>query len=138
MQPTVVDYGRRLEDWLRAAQPEAEVPTSEQLLLLRTARRRFVLGFRLGKEGALLPNDHPEREAEEHPLLGFCQGSPGTGKRRVTNWICRMFKEALGWKHEDHFLCAACRDCVAQATGGNGLRSSGDIDVGGQRKLEHT
>ena len=138
MQLTVVDYGRRLEEWLRALQSEAEVPTSEQFHVLRTVKERLLLEFRLEKEGSLRPKGHPVREVEEQPLLVFCHGSPGAGKSRVINWICRMFKEALGWKHEDEFLCVAFQNRVAQAMGGNTLHSGGDIDVGGQRKLEHT
>ena len=59
----------------------------------------------------------------ERPLLGFCHGSPGTGKSRVIKWIRRMFEEAMGWKHEDEFLCVAFQNRVAHAMGGSTMHA---------------
>ena len=85
-----------------------------------------------------LAKAHPERTKAEAPLLGFCHGSPGTGKSRVIKWVTRMFVEALGWQHEEEFLCVGFQNRVAHAMGGNTLHAGGDIGVGGQRSLEHT
>jgi len=49
-----------------------------------------------------------------------------------------MFVEALGWQHEDEFLCVAFQNRVAHAMGGKTLHAGGDIAVGGQYALEHT
>ncbi len=76
-----------------------------------------MLEFILERESALLRKDDPERGAEGQPLLGFCHGSPGTGKSLPSKWICRMFTEALGLKHEDVILCVAFTNRVAQAIG---------------------
>ena len=68
-------------------------------------------------------------------------GSPGTGKRRVIKWLRRMFIEALGWQHEDEFLCVAFQNRVAHAMGGSTLHAAGHISIGGQaesRSLEHS
>ena len=131
-------YGARLHDWLAAVQLEEEAPTSEQHAVLQQVSDRVLLEFQLEKEGLDLRRGHPARAAAETPLLGFCHGSPGTGKSRVINWIRRMFTEALGWKHEDEFQCVAFQNRVAHAMGGNTLHSGGDIGIGGQRSLEHT
>ena len=117
---------------------EAEAPTTEQFGLLTRVSDRVLLEFRLEKEGILFSKGHPEREAAERPLLGFCHGSPGTGKSRAIKWIRRMFMEALGWRHEDEFLCVAFQNRVAHAMGGDTMHAGGDIGIGGQRSLEHT
>ena len=49
-----------------------------------------------------------------------------------------MFMEALGWQHEQEFLCVAFQIRVAHAMGGNTMHAGGDITVGGQRVLDHT
>ena len=134
----VVGYGTRLNDGLEAVRREAEAPTREQFGLLTRVSERVLLEIRLEKEGILLPKGHPEREAVERPLLGLCHGSPGTGKSRAIKWICRMFTEAMGWRHEDESLCVAFQNRVANAMGGNTMHAGGDIGIGGQRSLDHT
>ena len=47
-----------------------------------------------------------------------------------------MFLEAVGWKHEDEFLCVAFQNRVAHAMEGTTLHSGGDVGIGGQRSLE--
>ena len=89
-------------------------------------------------EGITLPRSHPQRTKAEQPLLGFCHGSPGTGKSRVISWITCMFVEALGWQDEDEFLCVAFQNRVAHAMGGHTMHAGGDIGVGAQRSLQHT
>ena len=49
-----------------------------------------------------------------------------------------MFMGALGWQHEDEFLCVAFQNRVAHAMGGHTLHACGDIRVGAQRSLQHT
>ena len=119
-------------------QREDEAPTSEQLAVFNRVAQRVLQEFRLEKEGLALDKNDPRRIAAEQPLLGFCHGSPGTGKSRVIRWVTRMFVEALGWQHEDEFLCVAFQNRVAHAMGGNTLHAGGDIGVGGQRSLDHT
>ena len=100
--------------------------------------KRILVEFSLEKEGILLPKDDPDREEREQPLLSFCHGSPGTGKSRVIKWVRRMFEEALGWNHEDEFLCVAFQNRVAHAMGGSTMHYGGDIGIGNQRQLQHT
>ena len=135
---SVTDYGQRLHDWMDVVKHETRPPTAEQLGLLSQVKERVLLEFRLEKEGILLPKDHPQREALEQPLLGFCHGSPGTGKSKVIKWMRRMFMEALGWLHEQEFVCVAFQNRVAHAMGGNTIHASGDIAIGAQRSLDHT
>jgi len=132
------DYGQRLASWLQRVQQEEEAPTGEQLSILNRVSDRLLEEFRLEKEGLLLKKTDPERAKSEQPLLGFCHGSPGTGKSKVIKWITRLFTEALEWNHEDEFLCVAFQNRVAHAMGGNTLHAGGDIAVGGQRSLDHT
>ena len=80
---TVVAYGQRLASWLDAVKREGEAPTTEQLAVLNRVADRVLQEFRLEKEGLQLTKGHPQRTAAEQPLLGFCHGSPGTGKSRV-------------------------------------------------------
>ena len=131
-------YGQRLASWLQKVQQEEEKPTAEQLSVLNRVADRVLQEFRLEKEGLLLKKTDPERTKAEQPLLGFCHGSPGTGKSKVIKWITRLFTEALEWQHEDEFLCVAFQNRVAHAMGGNTLHAGGDIGVGGQRSLDHT
>ena len=137
---SVVNYGQRLQNWLDAVKLEDEAPTTQQLGVLQRVSDRVLLEFELEKEGLLLPKGHPERCAAEQPLLGFCHGCPGTGKSRLIKWIRRLFIEALGWQHEDEFLCVAFQNRVAHAMEGTTIHSGGDIGIGGQRalRLEHT
>ena len=135
---SVINYGRRLDDWMAALLHEAEAPTTEQYSLLTNVKDRVLLEFQLEKEGLLLPKGHPERQAKEEPLLGFCHGSPGTGKSRAIAWIRRMFIEALGWEHEQDFVFDAFPHRVAHAMGGNTMHAGGGIAIGGQRALDHT
>ena len=132
---TTVAYGRRLDAWLQAVQKEEEAPTPEQLQILERVAERVLEEFRMDHEGLLLEKHHPDRMRAEVPLLGFCHGSPGTGKSRVIKWVTRLFVEALGWQHEDEFLCVAIQSRVAHAMGGNILHAGGYIGVGGQRSL---
>ena len=117
-----------------------EAPTTEQLGLITRVSDRVLVEFELEKEGVILPKRHPDRQSRERPLLGFCHGSPGTGKSRAIKWIRRMCTEALGWQHEDEFLCVAFQNRVAHAMEGSTIHSGGDIGIGGQRslQLEHT
>ena len=110
---------------------DEEAPTSEQFAILYRVAERVLQEFRLEHEGLLRPKTHPERQKAEAPLLGFCNGSLGPGKSRVIKWVTRMFVEALGWQHEDEFLCVAFRNRVAHAMGGNAIHAGGDIGVGG-------
>ena len=71
-------------------------------------------------------------------MLGFWHGSLGTGNSRVIKWIRQMFTEAVGWRHEDEFLCVAFQNRVAHAMGGHTMHVGGDICAGGQRSLDHT
>ena len=130
---TSIAYGRRLSAWLERVQMEAEAPTTEQLAVLDRVAERVLEEFRVEHEGLALAKGHPQRTKAEAPLLGFCHGSPGTGKSRVITWITRMFVEALGWQHEDEFLCVAFQNRVAHAMGGNTMHATGDIGIGGQR-----
>ena len=82
---------------------EEEAPTSEQLAVLNRVAQRVLQEFRLEKEGLALDKSGPRRTAAEQPLLGFCHGSPGTGKSRVIKWITRLSTEALQLQHEDEF-----------------------------------
>ena len=88
-------YGQRLASWLQTVQQEEETPTAEQLSVLNRVADRVLEEFRLEKEGLLLKKTDPERAKSEQPLLGFCHGSPGTGKSKVIKWITRLFTEAL-------------------------------------------
>ena len=133
---SITRYGQRLYEWLDALQHEAEVPTTEQLELIIQVKDRLLLEFVMEKEGVLRKDIG--REAKEQPLLGFCHGSPGTGKTRVIAWIRRMFVEALGWQHEQEFLFVAFQNRVAHTMGGSTMHSGGDIAIGGNRVLEHT
>ena len=135
---TTMAYGQRLASWLQKVEQEDEAPTGEQLSVLNQVVDRLLEEFRLAKEGLTLKKTHPKRAKTEQPLLGFCHGSPGTGKSKVIKWITRVFTEALEWKHEDEFLCVAFQNRVAHAMGGNTLHAGGDIAVGGQRSLDHT
>ena len=135
---TTKAYGQRLASWLQRLQQEEEAPTGEQLSVLNRVADRLLEEFRLGEEGLLLKKTDPERAKSEQPLLGFCHGSPGTGKSKVIKWITRLFTEALEWKHEEEFLCVAFQNRVAHAMGGMTLHAGGDIAVGGQRSLDHT
>ena len=135
---TTMAYGQRLASWLQRVQQEEEAPTGEQLSVLNRVADRLLEEYRLEKEGLLLKKTDPERAKADQPLLGFCHGSPGTGKSKVIKWITRLFTEALEWKHEDEFLCVAFQNRVAHAMGGNTLHAGGDIAVGGQRSLDHT
>ena len=96
---------------------EDEAPTAEQLFVPNRVADRVLEDSRLEKEWVLLAKTHPERTKAEEPLLAFCHGSPGTGKSRVIKWVTRMFVEALGWQHEDEFLCVAFQNRVAHAMG---------------------
>ena len=79
------------------------------------------------------------RQQIEEPLRGFIHGPPGTGKSRLIHWICRFFKEALGWEHKGQFICIAYQNRVAHAMGGVTVHSGGDVGVGEyDKKLEHT
>jgi len=98
---TTIAYGQCMGRWLDGVQQEDEAPTAEQLEVLQKVAARVLQEFRLEHEGLLLPKTHPDRMKAETPLLGFCHGSPGTGKSRVIKWVTRMFVEALGWQHED-------------------------------------
>ena len=51
-----------------------------------------------------------------------------------------MFHEALGWIHQDEFICVAFQNRVAHAMGGNTSHSGGDIGIGGKRsaQLQHS
>ena len=124
---SVTNYQKRVEDWLDGVMLEKEKPTTEQFNVLRTIADRILTEFRLEKEG---------RKGEDRPLLGFCHGPPGTGKSRAIKWIRRLFLEAVGWKHEDEFLCVAFQNRVAHAMEGTTLHSGGDVGIGGQRSLE--
>ena len=61
-------------------QMEAEAPTTEQLAVLDRVAERVLEEFRVEHEGLSLAKSHPQRTKAEQPLLGFCHGSPGTGK----------------------------------------------------------
>ena len=135
---TTIAYGQRVSSWLDRVKQEDETPTAEQLAVLHRVAERVLQEFRLEHEGLLLPTAHRGRTKAEAPLLGFCHGSPGTGKSRVIKWVTRMFVEALGWQHEDEFLCVAFQNRVAHAMGGNAIHAGGDIGVCSQRSLEHT
>ena len=76
-------------------QQEEEAPTGEQLSVLNRVADRLLEEYRLEKEGLLLKKTDPERAKADQPLLGFCHGSPGTGKSKVIKWITRLFTEAL-------------------------------------------
>ena len=67
----------------------------------------------------------------EEPLRGFIHGSPGICKSRVISGVCRLFTEALEWKHGVEFLCVAFQNRVAHAVGGTTLHAAGDIPIGG-------
>ena len=86
-----------------------------------------------------MPKTHMDRQDLEEPLRGFVHGPPGTGKSRLIYWICRCFKEALGWEHRKEFICIAYQNRVAHAMGGITLHIGGDVGVGeSDKKLEHT
>ena len=135
---TTMAYGQRLASWLQRVRQEEEEPTGEQLEVLNRVADRLLEEYRLEKEGLLLKKTDPKRAKADRPLLGFCHGSPGTGKSKVIKWIIRLFTEALEWKHEDEFLCVAFQNRVAHAMGGNTLHAGGDLAVGRQRSLDHT
>ena len=94
---STTSYGHRLASWLQRVEEEEEAPTSEQMSILNRVSDRLLQEFQLEKEGLLLHKTNPERAKCEQPLLGFCHGSPGTGKSKVINWITRLFTEALEW-----------------------------------------
>ena len=114
-------------------------PVDEDLKVLRTVADRCLIEFQMLKEGCDLPKAKSERQEMEEPLRGFIHGPPGTGKSRLMYWICRFFREALGWEHGNQFICVAYQNRVAYAMGGVTLHTVGDVGVGEcDKKLEHT
>ena len=131
------DVGSRMRAWLDAVQHELEPPTKEQLQVLKTVGARVLTEIR-ALNCLASPKTRPHGDKDEEPILGFVHGSPGTGKSRVIQWVCRMFREAFEWTHEEEFLCVAFQNKVAHAMGGRTMHSGADIDITGHRKLTHT
>ena len=102
-----------------------EVPTTEQLEILRDIQRRLLIEIRLAKSGGEVPRDI----SEEEPMRGLVHGEPGTGKSRLIAWIRDMFEEAMGWTHGVHFIFVAVQNRVAFAMGGSTLHTGGDVRV---------
>ena len=111
---SITNYEKRMHDWLEALHQEDETPTTEQFSMLRRVSQRVLVEYHLEKEGSMQGRAHPDRRHLEQPLLAFCHGCPGTGKSRLIKWIRRMFMEALGWQHENEFLCVAFQNRVAR------------------------
>ena len=80
---SVIDYGRRMEEWFAALHEESMKPAQEDVEILRAVMQRVLDEFQLEKEGCALPKAHADREAREEPMRGFIHGHPGTGKSRL-------------------------------------------------------
>ena len=73
--------------------------------------------------------------------MALVHGPPGTGKSEVLKWLRDFFEEALGWQHEEQFLCVAFQNRMAAMIGGTTFHSGGDLPKPGEnrdRKLEHS
>lgn len=140
---TTTNYGQLLDDWFAKLMCEEAVPNQEQLSVLTRVRERVMDEIELANEGAGLRRLLPtllQKEEREEPLRGLIHGLPGTGKSRVIKWICRLFSEALGWKHGVEFICVAFQNRVAYAMAGATLHAAGNMSVGSaaaSRKLSH-
>ena len=131
--------GKRLEDWFAALRTEKMKPADEDMKVLRKVAGRILIEFSLYKEGCDMPKSHMHRQDLEEPLRGFVHGPPGTGKSRLIYWMCRCFKEALGWEHRKEFICIAYQHRVTHGMGGISEHIGGDLGVGEfDNKLEHT
>ena len=59
----------------------------------------------------------------------------------MLKWLRDFFEEALGWQHEEQFLCVAFQNRMAAMIGGTTFHSGGDLPKPGEnrdRKLEHS
>eukprot|EP00959_Pyramimonas_sp_CCMP1952_P064052 1338153-Pyramimonas_sp.AAC.1 len=112
---SVVDYGRRMDEWLGNLKKEQMAPEQEDIDIIEQVMRRIRVEFELDREGSDLPKGHSDRAAREEPIRGFVHGGPGTGKSRLIHWITRMFREALHWEHGVQFMCVAFQNRVAHA-----------------------
>ena len=57
---------------------------------------------------------------------------PGIGKSRVTQWVIRMFTEALKWEYGIEFGYVAFQNRVAYAMNATTLHTGGGMVVGQQ------
>ncbi|CAK0869630.1 unnamed protein product [Prorocentrum cordatum] len=59
---SVVDYGRRMDEWLAQLQREGMAPEPEDVAVIEEVMRRVRVEFELEKEGCELPKGHADRE----------------------------------------------------------------------------
>ena len=76
---SVVDYGKRLRDWLDTVRQENEAPTTEQLGVLTAVADRVLLEFRLEKEGLAMRSW--KRKSSRLTPLFFPGHNPSPAKR---------------------------------------------------------
>ena len=122
---------------------EEEQPNAEQWDVLKKVRERLEVEVELNNEEPrtqtqrrTTQKNNPKAEA----MRGVVHGWPVAGKSRVTIWIIRMFKEAMGWQHGVEFVCVAFQNRVAYAMGGATLHTAGGIAFGGfkhDKQLSH-
>jgi hypothetical protein len=95
-QSSKMEYGSLIDDWYKKLHTEDERPNELQLGALKSIGKRVLTEIELEKEGTELRHRvtrKKEEETREEPMRGYIHGLPGTGKSRLIQWICRMFKE---------------------------------------------
>ncbi len=106
-----MEYGSLIDDWYRKLHTEDERPNELQLGALKSIGKRVLTEIELEKEGTELRHRvtrKKEEETREEPMRGYIHGLPGTGKSRLIQWICRMFKEVRALYHMNciqHLQC---------------------------------